>query len=72
MARNTVMIAVARRMARFQLMAFFVSPSGMTTRTTAIRSPTATPTGGTPSVGTPGAGRTSWQRRHDSFARTVW
>ena len=66
------MIAVARRIARFQLIAFLVIVSGITTRTTAIRSPTATPDAGPPPVGTPGAVRTSWQVRHDCRARTVW
>ena len=38
MAKNTVMIAVAARMARFQLIALRVAESGITTFTTAMRS----------------------------------
>ena len=69
------MIAVARRIARFQLIALRVAASFITTLTTAIRSFSACrgcSVSSKPAGGSPIIPRTRWQSRQLFLARTGW
>jgi len=64
------MIAVARRIDRFQLIALRVTASGITTLTTAIRSPSAS--FGRPAAAAPTVPRYSWHSAQSWRNRIGW